>query len=169
MKPSQVPNRLSHPPTRRMLPLQSPELCHRDRLGPPQPPLHPVELIHSSGFAPRSPVNFGSRMNRPLLTPRGRLGPSGPISSSRFIPVSPTNIGASYNRSQPSHPRLFHHASPQSRKGLSNQPIPSHIRRDQVTESMVTLSNSGRKNATVQQQASTEVLFSSCCLAISEP
>ncbi|XP_044228722.1 SMC5-SMC6 complex localization factor protein 2 isoform X4 [Thunnus albacares] len=157
MKPSQVPNRLSHPPPRRMgiFPVQSPELCHTDRLGPPRPYPHPVGPIHSSGFVPNGPLNFGTRAVRPLSMPRDRLDPAQPPGSNcspQLIPVSQTNIGASYNKPPPSPSRMFHHAPPHSRKDLSNHSLPSHIRRDQVTESTVTLSNSGRKNATVQQQ-----------------
>lgn len=177
MKPSQVPNRLSHPPPRRMgiFPVQSPELCHTDRLGPPRPYPHPVGPIHSSGFVPNGPLNFGTRAVRPLSMPRDRLDPAQPPGSNcspQLIPVSQTNIGASYNKPPPSPSRMFHHAPPHSRKDLSNHSLPSHIRRDQVTESTVTLSNSGRKNATVQQQDLTKVLFSSffllLVLAISE-
>ncbi|XP_026165314.1 SMC5-SMC6 complex localization factor protein 2 isoform X2 [Mastacembelus armatus] len=48
VKPSHIPNQLSYRPPRRFLPLQSPELCHRDKLGPPrhpppaQGPTHPI-------------------------------------------------------------------------------------------------------------------------------
>ncbi|XP_062285827.1 SMC5-SMC6 complex localization factor protein 2 isoform X1 [Scomber scombrus] len=164
MKPSQVPNRLSHPPPRkmRMLPLPSPELCHTERLGPPRPPPRPEVLMHSPGFVPSSPVNFGTRANRPMPMPRGRLGPlqhsaqpPGPVYPSRFFPVSQTHMGASYNKPQTS-PRFFHHGSPHSRKDFGNHSLPPPIRRDQHSQSMVTLSNSGRKNVTVQQQESTK-------------
>ncbi|XP_034040252.1 LOW QUALITY PROTEIN: SMC5-SMC6 complex localization factor protein 2 [Thalassophryne amazonica] len=50
MKPSQVPNQLSHVLHRRMLPLQSPELCHKERLDP---------LCHLS----QSPAPIHSSMN----------------------------------------------------------------------------------------------------------
>lgn len=170
MKPSQVPNRLCHPPPRKMRmlsPLPSPELCHTDRLGPPRPPLCPEGLMHGmSGFVPSSPVNFGTRAIRPPPLPRDRLGPlqhsaqpPGSVYPARSVPVSHTHMVAAYNKPQTS-PRFFHHASPHSRKDLSNHSLPPHIRRDQVTQSMTTLSNSGRKNVLVQQQESTKVLLS---------
>ena len=168
MKSSQVPNRLSYPPPRelrKMLPLPNPELCHTERLSPSRPPPRPEGLMHPSGFVPSSPVNFGTRANRPLPMPRGRLGPlqhsaqpPGPVYPSRFFPVSQTHMGASYNKPQTA-PRFFHHGSPHSRN-FPNHSLHPHIRRDQLTQSMVTYSNSGRKNITVQQQELTKVLYS---------
>lgn len=157
MKPSQVPSKLSHPPPRRMLPLQSPELCHEDRLGPPLHPLYHLGPIHSSGFVPSSPVNIGSSANKLHPTPRDRLGPAphsahSPGSSrSRLVPVSSTNSALSSN---------LNSASPQLMKDLNNQFLPSHIRSDQVTESEVTLFYSGSKNLTAPRQESNKVLFS---------
>lgn len=92
MKPSQVPNQLPHPPPRRMLPLQSPELYHRDRLGPPRHPPHPLGPVYSSGFLPSSPTNIGSSANRPHPTPRDRLDPL-PHSAQppTFVPSSPAH------------------------------------------------------------------------------
>lgn len=224
MKPSQVPNQLPHPPPRRMLPLHSPELCHRDRLGPPRHPPHPLGPICSSGFHPSSPTNISSSANRPHPTPRDRLGPLqhsaqspafvpsstanrphpttrdrlGPLPHSaqppafvpnstanrphstprhrlgppqhstqpsgsfcpRLVPISPTHSGSTVNRPQPSPPSGFHPASPQFMKDLSNHSPSSHIRRDEVTESKVTLSYSGSKNVTAQRQESNQVFFS---------
>ncbi|XP_035519703.1 uncharacterized protein slf2 [Morone saxatilis] len=159
MKPSQVPNQLPHPPPRRMLPLQSPELCHRDRLGPPRHPTHHMGPIHS-GFVPSSPTNIGYPVSRPHPTPSIRLGPlhhpAQPPGSfcPRFIPVSPTNSGTTANRPQPSPPFNFHPATPQFMKDLSNHSPSSPIRRDQATESRVTLPYSGSKNPTAQRQES---------------
>ncbi|XP_073338238.1 SMC5-SMC6 complex localization factor protein 2 isoform X2 [Pagrus major] len=153
MKPSQVPNQLPHPPPRRMLPLQSPELWHKDRLGPPRYP-------HQHHLGPYSPSNIGSAANRPNLTPRDRLGPphhsAQPPGSlrSRIVPISPVNHGTTAYRPQPSPPGIFHHANHQFMKDLSNQSPSCHIRRDQVTESKVSLSYSGSTNITGQRQES---------------
>ncbi|XP_044069597.1 SMC5-SMC6 complex localization factor protein 2 isoform X3 [Siniperca chuatsi] len=160
MKPSQVPNRLPQPPPRRMLPLQSSELCHRDRLGPPRHPSHPLGPVYSSGFGPGSPTNIGYSANRPHPMPRGRPGPlqhsAQPPGSfyPRIVPVSSTNSGTAANRPQPLPPRIFHPASHQFMKDLSNHSQSSHIRRDQGIESKATLSYSGSKNVTVQRQES---------------
>ncbi|XP_071382706.1 SMC5-SMC6 complex localization factor protein 2 isoform X2 [Centroberyx affinis] len=69
MKPSQVPNRLLHPPPRRMLPLQSPGLCHRGRLGPLQHPPQPPGPVYSSGIVPSSTANISSPVKRPQPSP----------------------------------------------------------------------------------------------------
>ncbi|XP_045926899.1 SMC5-SMC6 complex localization factor protein 2 isoform X2 [Micropterus dolomieu] len=156
MKPSQVPNRLPHPPPRRMLPLQSPELCHRDRLGPPR---HPCPM-YPPGFGPSSPTNIGYSANRPHPMPRDRLGPlqhsAQPPGSfyPRVVPVSPTNSGITANRLQQLPSSVFHPTSPPFMKDLSNHSPSSHIRRDPVTESKITLSHSGSKNGTAQRQES---------------
>ncbi|XP_010743029.3 SMC5-SMC6 complex localization factor protein 2 isoform X1 [Larimichthys crocea] len=145
MKPSQVPNQLPYPPPRRMLPLQSPELCHRDRLGPPRQPPHHLGPIHSAGFVPSSPTNTGPSVNRLHPTPRDKLGslhhsaqPPGSYCS-RLASVNPTNSGPTANKLQSSHS------------------LSSHIRRDQVPESKVTLSYSGSKHVTAQRQESYKV------------
>lgn len=161
MKPSQVPNQLPHLPPRRMLPFQSPELCHRDRLGPPRHPPHHLGPFHSPGFVQSSPPNIGSSANRPNPIPWVRLGtqlhsaqPPGSFCSR--LPVSPTNSGTTANRPQPSPQSVFHPAPPQFMKDLSNHSPSSHSRRDQV----ITLSCSGSKNITAQRQESNKVLFS---------
>ncbi|KAM4607797.1 uncharacterized protein ACJ7VT_015959 [Polymixia lowei] len=62
MKPLQVPFRFSLPRPRRMVPLQSPELCHRGRMySLPYPPHTPG----SSGIVSGSPANFISPARRP--------------------------------------------------------------------------------------------------------
>ncbi|XP_041866720.1 SMC5-SMC6 complex localization factor protein 2 isoform X2 [Melanotaenia boesemani] len=64
MKPSQVPNLLSHPHPRRMLPLQTPEQSSRDRYS--QHSHHPPSAspIYSTGFVPHRP-----EITRPLANP----------------------------------------------------------------------------------------------------
>lgn len=160
MKPSQLPNRLSHPPARRMLPLQSPERFHRDRLSPTWHPPHPPGPNYSSGFVPSS----SSAGNRYYPTPMDRLGPlqhqhhqsPGSFCSSRLAPVSPTQ--SCTTAQQPY--GAFHPASPQFMKDFSNHARSSHIRRDQGSESKVALSYSGSKNVTSQRQEANKVLFS---------
>lgn len=184
MKPSQVPNRLSHPPPRRVL--QTPESCYRDRLDP-----HSPGSVHSQGFAPSIPPNISSPVNRPHYIPKDRLGPPkyspqhpvlvpsspanvgtsanrpqpvprdrlDPLQHSGRVPVIPTNVDTSTTRPQPSAPSVFHPASPQITKNLSNHFPSSHIRRDQVTESKLTSSNSGNKTASSQRQDLHKVLF----------
>ncbi|XP_029306322.1 LOW QUALITY PROTEIN: SMC5-SMC6 complex localization factor protein 2 [Cottoperca gobio] len=155
MKPSELP---SYPFPRRMLPFQSPAPYHRDRGGPPWPPLHSPGPIHSSGFVPSSPTNMSSIVNRFHLMPRGRLGPQqhqhhqppGFYCSSGFAAVSPTNTCTTANRC----PSGFQPVFPQFIKDLSNRSPPSHIRRDQGTESRDTLTNSGSQNVTAERQES---------------
>ncbi|XP_023261564.1 SMC5-SMC6 complex localization factor protein 2-like [Seriola lalandi dorsalis] len=161
MKPSQVPNRLSLPPPRRVLPLQSPELCHRDRLGPPRQPHHAVGPVRSTEFNVGSPTNVGIPTHRPHHTPRDRLGPSqhsaqhsDSFCSSQLVPGSQSYIDTSVKRLQPSPPGISHHASPQFMKDLSNRTPSFHIRGHQVTEPMVTLSYSGSKDVTAKSQES---------------
>ncbi|XP_049927555.1 SMC5-SMC6 complex localization factor protein 2 isoform X1 [Epinephelus moara] len=158
VKPSQVPNWLSHPPSRRMLPFQSPEPCYRDRLGPPWHPPYPPGPVHSSGFVPSSPTNIGASVNRFQTMPRGRLGPqphqqrqpSGSFCPSGYAPVTPTSSSTTANRP----PGIFYPAPPQFMKDLSNHSPSSHIRRDQGTESKDSWSYSGNKNVTAQRQDS---------------
>ncbi|XP_041804096.1 SMC5-SMC6 complex localization factor protein 2 isoform X2 [Chelmon rostratus] len=160
MKPSQVPNQLPHPPSRRMLPFQSHELCHRDRWGPPRHPPQYLGPICSSGYVQSSPTSIGSSANRPHPTPRDRQGPlhhsAQPPGSSyaRPTPVSPTNNGTTANKPQPLLSGVFHPASPPFMRDSGNYISSSHMRRGQVTESKDTLSYSGRKNVTAQRQES---------------
>ncbi|XP_037321933.2 SMC5-SMC6 complex localization factor protein 2 isoform X2 [Pungitius pungitius] len=160
MKPSEHLNGLSHPPPRTMLPLRSPGMW--DRLGPsrhpipPQQPLstrhflQPTGPIHSPGFVPSSPSHIGSPVNRPHPLAGCRLAPlqnqhhqpPQSLCSSRSDPVSTTNSGTT--------------AFPQFMKDLSNHSLSSHIRREQGTESKVTLSYSGSKNVIPQRQASSK-------------
>lgn len=165
-KPSQVSKKLAHPPPRRMLPLQSPELCQRDRPSPPRHPLCHRRPIHLSGFIPNSPVNIGSSATRPQPKPREGRGsvhhsvqPRG-SSCLRLFPVSSANSDITANRSQLSPPNISNPASSQLIRDLSNHSVPIHIRSDELTKSQVTLFNSGSKNVMAQRQESNKVLFS---------
>nr|XP_040035078.1 uncharacterized protein slf2 isoform X3 [Gasterosteus aculeatus aculeatus] len=136
MKPSEHLNGLPRPPPRTMLPLHSPEVW--DRLNPPQhplPPRHPLPPQH------------------PLST-RHLLPPTGPTYSPGFVPSSPSHIGSPVNRSHPLAGCRFAPLQNQHHQ----QPPPSFCssRREQGTESKVTLSNSGSKNVTPQRHASSK-------------
>ncbi|XP_034753306.1 SMC5-SMC6 complex localization factor protein 2 isoform X2 [Etheostoma cragini] len=158
MKPSQL-NRLSYPPPRRMLPLQNPQLYQRDILRPSGHPPHPPGPSHSLGLVPSSPTNIGPLVNRSNPMPRGNPGPlqrqhyqpPGSSYSPWFAPVSPTD---STTANRP--PSVFYPAAPQFKNDSSNHSPSSHIRRDQGTESMVTLSYSGFKNLTAQRPESSK-------------
>lgn len=166
MKPSHVHNKLSHPPPRRMSPLQNPELFHGDRLGPPQYSLLPVGTRHSPGFIPRSPVTIASSRNKVYLTPRDKSSPAPqsarPPGSSCSTPVSVGSanvIDASAKRSQHLLPTNFSPKSPQCMKDLSNQSLTSHIKKKSVTKSEVTLFHSGSNNVTSPRPESKKVIF----------
>lgn len=164
MKPSQV---FFHPPPRRMLVLQSPEPCPKDRLDPPTPPLRFRQgPIHSSGHVPVSPVNGSSSANKLHPTPRNRLDPvshsaqTQRSSCSQLVSISPTNSDTSTNGSKPSIPGNLNPASPQLMKDCSNQSLPSHFRSDQSSEDEVTSFHTGIKNVTAPKQGSLKVFFS---------
>lgn len=152
MKPSQVHNKLP-PPPRRMLPLQSSELFHRDRLGLPQYSLSPVGT--GPGFISRTPVNIASSGNKVCLTPMDKCAraphSAQPPGSSCSTPISVSSaniIDASAKRSQHLLPTTFSPKSPQCMKDLSNQSLTSHIKKKSVTKSEVTLFHSGSNNVT---------------------
>ncbi|XP_030604604.1 SMC5-SMC6 complex localization factor protein 2 isoform X2 [Archocentrus centrarchus] len=156
MKPSQVPNRLSNPPPRRMLPVQPPELCYRDRMGPLWQTPHPPGSIHSSGFVSSSPHNVGSPANRPYFMLNDRLGP--PVHFAQppgLVSSNPINSGISSNAPQPisgdQQPRSF---GTFRLPVAINQSPSSHVGRDQVIESKATSSISGSKTVTTQRQES---------------
>lgn len=71
MKPSQVPNWLSHHPPRRVLPLQTPEQCNKDRSVSNSHPPHLAGSVHSELVPVYSPY-IGSPLNH---LPKDRLGP----------------------------------------------------------------------------------------------
>ncbi|XP_053292510.1 SMC5-SMC6 complex localization factor protein 2 [Pleuronectes platessa] len=149
MKPSHMPNQLSHPPPKRVLPLQSPELYQRDRLGPRQPSSHHLGPIHASD----SPANVVNPTIRPHHTPRDRLGspqhsaqPPGPFCSSHIVPVSPTH-GDMRDELSEAKARLSHSGSRNVKNQESNKaqssdmksPVPAaQLHRRPVTPSLNT-------------------------------
>ncbi|XP_039995625.1 SMC5-SMC6 complex localization factor protein 2 [Xiphias gladius] len=163
MKPSQ-PNRLSHPPARRVLPLEGPELCHKERLGPPQHSPHPLGPIHSAEFIRGIKTSVGTPTNSPCHTTNDRLGPPqhsaqppGPFCSSNLVPVCHPDIDTSANRPQPSPSIIFHPASPQFMKDLSNHTPSFQLMRDQVTEPKVTSYSVAAKSQESNKARSSDV------------
>lgn len=176
MKPSQVHHKLPHPPPRRMLPFQSPELFQGDRLGLPQYSLLPVGT--RPGFNPRSPAIIASSGNKVYLTPRDKSGPAPhsarPPRSSCSTPVSVSSaniIDASAKRSQHLLSTNFSPKSPQCMKDLSNQSLTSHIKKKTVTKSEVTLFHSGSNNVTPPRPETREknVILIFFYMAITKP
>ncbi|KAM9727413.1 SMC5-SMC6 complex localization factor protein 2 [Menidia menidia] len=169
MKPSQVPNLLSHPPPRRALPLLTPEQTNKDR---DSPQLHPTH----SGCAPNnsaiydslvnslvkdrvgpnkhfvqlafgSPTNSGQAGYSPQATTKERPGPTH-FSSSHILQASQTNNYTSKDR--PADSFIFHKTSSQLMKNLNHTPSHNFLR-DQGTESKVMPYNSGCSNATSER------------------
>lgn len=178
---SQVPKLLSHPPPRRVLPLQTPEECTRNKLSPNW---HPAALVPSSSTNIVSPVNsltkdrlgplkhfpqsLGHALSSPVssvTTARENLGPQhnvmqsrpGYFSSSPVVSTSPTKTQTSSERSLI--PTIFHSTSPQPRKNLGNHLPSCPSRRDQGTESKILSSNSGKNNDVSPRQESTKVIL----------
>ncbi|XP_017286651.1 SMC5-SMC6 complex localization factor protein 2 isoform X2 [Kryptolebias marmoratus] len=88
MKPSQVPILLSHPPPRRVLPLQTPEQC-KDGFSSHWHLPYPTGPANSSVFVLNSPANTDppvSHFPKASLGPKHLAQPPGPV------PSSPANI-----------------------------------------------------------------------------
>ncbi|XP_039857680.1 SMC5-SMC6 complex localization factor protein 2 isoform X2 [Simochromis diagramma] len=154
MKPSQVPNRLSNPPPRRMLPIQAPEVCYRDRIGPHWQNPHPPGLIHSSGFNSSISLNLGSPVERPYFMPKERLGPPEHFGQPPgLVPNNPGTIRMSFNPPIPGghQPGSF---DTFLLPVAINQSPSSHIGRDQATEFKASSSSSESKTVTTQRQES---------------
>ncbi|XP_008277984.1 SMC5-SMC6 complex localization factor protein 2 [Stegastes partitus] len=174
MKPSQVPNRISHPPPRRVLPLQTPEMCYKDRPGPRWHPPHPPGPIYSTVLVPGSTANFGNSVNSPPPMARDKLGSlqhsaqpgPGPICSPLVVPFSRTNVDTSLNRPQPSHPHLFPPAPPHF---ISNGSPLTFNKKGPMTESKGTLSNSGTQNQESKQAQSNDVRSSTPTVELHRP
>ncbi|XP_027863292.1 SMC5-SMC6 complex localization factor protein 2 isoform X2 [Xiphophorus couchianus] len=172
IKPSQVPNLISHTAPRRGLPLQTPEECSMNKLSPNWHPAgmkYPAALVSSSSTNIVSPVNsllkhklgplkpfspsHGHVLSSPVngATPaRENLGPqqnmiqlgSGYFTSPQVVSASQTKTQTSAERTFI--PTIFNSPSPQSGKNISN-PLPSCLfRQDQGTESKIPSSNSGK-------------------------
>lgn len=157
MKPSQVPNRLSNPPPRRMLPIQTPDL--RYRLGPIRQNPHPPGSIHSSGFVSSSPHNVGSPVNRPYFMPKDRLGPPEHFAQPPgLVSSNPINIGISSNAPHPVPGDRQPGSFGTLRLPVAISQTPSfHTGRDQMIEVKATPSIPGSKAVTTQRQESNKV------------
>uniref|UniRef100_A0A1A8QPY9 Family with sequence similarity 178, member A n=1 Tax=Nothobranchius rachovii TaxID=451742 RepID=A0A1A8QPY9_9TELE len=96
MKPSQVPNMLSPPPLRRVLPFETPEQHVKDKFNSEWNRHHPAGPERSR-FLPNSPTSSQS-----LLNPKDRVGPPKHFAQPPGrVPSSPVNTGTSVRMSQP--------------------------------------------------------------------
>lgn len=188
IKPSQVPNLISHPAPRRGLPLQTPEECSMNKLSPNWHPAgmkYTAALVSSSSTSIVSPVNsllkhklgplkpfspsHGHVLSSPVngATPaRENLGPqhnmirlgSGYFTSPQVVSASQTKTQTSAERTFI--PTIFNSPSPQSGKNISN-PLPSClVRQDQRTESKILSSNSGKIKDVSQREDPNKVILS---------
>ncbi|XP_029030819.1 SMC5-SMC6 complex localization factor protein 2 [Betta splendens] len=145
MKSSHIQNRLSHPPNRRILSVQSPELSHRDMPGTNFRPSNALGTSHSPGFV-HSRATSASRPH----PARDRLGPLQCFVQPHAVTISRTKMDTLAHRSQYSPSHMPHPASSQYMRDLSNHSPSSHIRRDQAPEPKVT--HSGSKTVTAKSQ-----------------
>ncbi|XP_067376154.1 SMC5-SMC6 complex localization factor protein 2 isoform X4 [Channa argus] len=100
MKPSQVPNLLSHPPPRRVLPLESPELCYSNRLAQSWHHSSNPGAIHPSVFVPSNPTSSGMPDQEHNRTPSRKM----------LFPV------VDLNYSSPKRQRDFEHCDDNAKK-----------------------------------------------------
>ncbi|XP_028279581.1 SMC5-SMC6 complex localization factor protein 2 isoform X2 [Parambassis ranga] len=182
MKPSQVPNLLSHPASRRMLPLQTSDLHYNERSDSPQHRTHVPVPLHLPGLVPGSQTNISPLVSRthPISNSRqhffqspGFYSSVGNIGSSIFKP-QPTVRDRPGPPQQSGQPRpgtfsssTFSPLSPTYSNTSANKLQPSTpsvvlsdhaprfpINTDQKAVSRVTPVNSGSKNETAHRQAS---------------
>lgn len=154
MKLSEVHNKLSHPPLRRMSPLESRDLFHIEGL--PRA-LLPLGSMHSA----RSPVRVISSGNKLLYTPKNK-SPLSPQPAQHLVSAcSPSaNVtNASDRRSAPALLASLCPTPPPFMKDLSNQPLNSHIKKKHVTKSKGPFFNSGSDNASSARLESEKVRF----------
>lgn len=134
MKLSEDHSKHSHPPLRRMSPLEGPDRFHIEAL--PRS-LLPLESRH----LPRSPVRITSSGHELLFTPKEKSPLFPPSACSPLANVT----SALAKRSEPVLPGSLCPAPPPFMKDLSNQPLTSHIKKKRVTKSK--FFNSGSGNA----------------------
>ncbi|XP_058507464.1 SMC5-SMC6 complex localization factor protein 2 isoform X4 [Solea solea] len=153
MKPPHIPNEPYHPPPRRKLPLQSPELCHRSEHLTIS--LEPICIMDSPANI-GTPALLSSHCSRERLCATRNSGQHpGPFYSSHNVPFNQSNIRASVDGQQSRPPTDFHYISPKCMRDVSNYSTSSfHMRRDQVTKPKDTLCFSGSKNVTAINQDS---------------
>lgn len=175
---SQVPKLVSHPPPRRVLPLQSPGEFTRNKLSPNW---HPAALVPNSSTNIVSPVNsltkdrlgplkdcppsHGHSLSSPVssvATAREKLGPQHNMMQPRpgylcSSPVVSTTLTKTQTSSESSLiPTIFHSTTPQPRKNLGNNLPSCPSKMDQGTESKILSSNSGKNNDVSPRQESNE-------------
>lgn len=159
VKLSEVHNKLSHPPMRRMSPLESRDLFHIEGL--PRA-LLPLGAMHPA----RSPVRVISSGNKLHYTPKNK-SPLSPQPAQHLVsagsPSSAHVTNASDRRSEPALPAGLCPTPPPFMKDLSNQPLNSHIKKKHVTKSKVPFFNSGSDNASSARLESEKVRFILFC------
>lgn len=153
MKLSEDHAKLSHPPLRRMSPLERSELFHIDALPRSRLPLESNSLT-------RSPIRIISSGNK-LFTPKEKsplLRPSAMQLGSAHSPSA--NVTSTLaKRSEPVPPGNFCPAAPPFMKDLSNQPLTSHIKKKPITKSRVFNSGSGNASSPRLELEKVLVLF----------
>lgn len=140
MKLSEDHSKRSHPPLRRMSPLESPDLLPIEAL--PRS-LLPLESRH----LPRTPVHIISSGSKLLFSPKEK-SPLFQLSAQHLASASSplaSITSALSKRSEPVLPGSSCPALPPFMKDLSNQPLDTHIKKKPVTKSK--FFNSGSGNA----------------------
>lgn len=151
MKLSEDHSKVSHPPLRRMSPLESSDLF------PIEAPLLPLESRH----LPRSPVRIISSGSKLLFTPKQKSPLFQPTAQQLLPACSPlANItSALAKRSEPVLPGSLCPPTPTFMKDLSNQPLTSHLKKKPVTTSKVFKSGSDNTSAPRLEVEKVLVLF----------
>lgn len=142
MKLSEDHSKRSHPPLRRMSPLESPDLLPIEAL--PRS-LLPLESRH----LPRTPVHIISSGSKLLFTPKEK-SPLFQLSTQHLASAcSPlaSITSALAKRSEPVLPGSSWPALTPFMKDLSNQPLTSHIKKKPVTKSKFFNSGSGNTSS----------------------
>ncbi|MEQ2301295.1 hypothetical protein AMECASPLE_034440, partial [Ameca splendens] len=147
IKPSQVPNLLSHPPQRRLLPPQTPDECSVDMLSPQR---YPAGIKYPSPFIPNSSTNIDSLI-------KDRLDGLKHVPPTNGHVLSPVNsVSTARENLAPQH-NVMHSgpgyiSSSQPGKTLGNHLPSCHFRSDQEAETKIPSSNSRKNNDVSQRQ-----------------
>lgn len=111
MKPSQVPNRLSHPSPRRVLPLHTPG---KERFHP--------HLHHSGGVAPNNPPNADTPLSTETGPPKDCVEPRGLVPSS--LSSSCSTVSPCYGTERERKGSFQRSSLSESKHHSSSQPVP---------------------------------------------
>ncbi|XP_047208180.1 SMC5-SMC6 complex localization factor protein 2 isoform X3 [Girardinichthys multiradiatus] len=147
IKPSQVPNLLSHPPQRRLLPPQTPNECSVDMLSPQT---YPAGIKYPSPFIPNSSTNIDSLI-------KDRLGGLKHVPPANGLVLSPVNSVTTARENLALQHNVMHSgpgyiSSSQPGKSLGNHLPSCHFRSDQEAETKIPSSNSRKNNDVSQRQ-----------------